>query len=64
MFAKSHITCLLPNGISARNYDNYWRIGFKYQVNQVMIVLVNVAFWIQHKYFGIDSQDLTVYCAL
>jgi ACR3 family arsenite transporter len=29
----------------------------------VMIALVNVAFWIGHRYFGTDSKGLTVECA-
>jgi ACR3 family arsenite transporter len=30
----------------------------------VMIALVNVAFWIQRKFFGINAQDLSVDCAV
>jgi ACR3 family arsenite transporter len=30
----------------------------------VMIALVNVAFWIQRKYFGIQPQDVSVDCAV
>jgi ACR3 family arsenite transporter len=30
----------------------------------VMIALVNVAFWIQHKYFGFNAQDVSVDCAV
>ena len=28
----------------------------------VMIALVNVAFWIQRKYFSIEAQSITVDC--
>ena len=30
----------------------------------VMIALVNVAFWIKRKYFGVNAQDVSVDCAV